>query len=61
MPNLVYEFLGRLPLASGCLPRRHPFGILWVNLDGPATIHAQIVEMAEKWASTSSSTSSTGW
>ena len=48
VPNPVYSFASA---GYRWLGERFPdatkFGILWVNLDGPSTIHAQIVEMAE--------------
>jgi hypothetical protein len=49
VPNPVYEFSSAgYRWLQGAYPDATKFGILWVNLDGPATIHAQIVEMAEK-------------
>jgi Periplasmic binding protein len=49
VPNPVYEFSSAgYRWLQGAYADATKFGILWVNLDGPATIHAQIVEMAEK-------------
>jgi len=49
VPNPVYSFASH---GYRWLLDAHPdvdkLGILWVNLDGPATIHAQTVEMAEQ-------------
>ena len=49
VPNPVYSFAAH---GYRWLLDAHPdvdkLGILWVNLDGPATIHAQTVEMAEQ-------------
>jgi ABC-type branched-subunit amino acid transport system substrate-binding protein len=48
IPNPVYSFASA---GYRWLQSAHPdadkLGILWVNLDGPATIHQQVVEMAE--------------
>jgi ABC-type branched-subunit amino acid transport system substrate-binding protein len=48
IPNPVYSFASA---GYRWLQEAHPeadkFGILWVNLDGPSTIHQQVVEMAE--------------
>ncbi|HKY64847.1 MAG TPA: ABC transporter substrate-binding protein [Acidimicrobiales bacterium] len=49
VPNPVYSFAAhgyRWLLEAN--PDVTKLGILWVNLDGPATIHAQTVEMAEQ-------------
>jgi hypothetical protein len=48
IPNPVYEFAGAgYRWLQGAYPDATKLGILWVNLDGPATVHAQIVEAAE--------------
>ena len=48
IPNPVYSFASA---GYRWIKEAHPeatdFGILWVNLDGPATIHAQTVETVE--------------
>jgi hypothetical protein len=49
VPNPVYSFASAGYRWLGAkYPDARTFGILWVNLDGPSTIHAQIVEMAKK-------------
>jgi hypothetical protein len=49
VPNPVYEFASAgYRWLQGAYPDADKLGVLWVNLDGPSTIHAQIVEMAEK-------------
>jgi Periplasmic binding protein len=49
VPNPVYSFASAgYRWLQGKYPDAKKFGILWVNLDGPSTIHAQIVEMAKK-------------
>jgi hypothetical protein len=49
VPNPVYSFASAgYRWLLGKYPEAKKFGILWVNLDGPSTIHAQIVEMAKK-------------
>jgi len=49
VPNPVYSFASAgYRWLGGRYPEATKFGILWVNLDGPSTIHAQVVEMAEK-------------
>ncbi len=49
VPNPVYSFASAgYRWLHGAHPDADKLGILWVNLDGPATIHAQIVEMARK-------------
>ena len=49
VPNPVYSFASAgYRWLLGKYPDARKFGILWVNLDGPSTIHAQIVEMAKK-------------
>ena len=49
VPNPVYSFASA---GYRWLLEAHPdvtkFGILWVNLDGPSTVRAQTVEMAEQ-------------
>jgi hypothetical protein len=48
VPNPVYSFASAgYRWLQGEYPEGDKLGILWVNLDGPSTIHAQIVEMAE--------------
>ncbi|MBN2623396.1 MAG: ABC transporter substrate-binding protein [Acidimicrobiales bacterium] len=48
VPNPVYSFASAgYRWIQGRFPEAGKLGILWVNLDGPATIHDQIVEMAE--------------
>lgn len=48
VPNPVYSFASAgYRWLNGEFPDSTKLGILWVNLDGPATIHDQIVEMAE--------------
>ena len=48
VPNPVYSFASAgYRWLQGEFPEADKLGILWVNLDGPATIHDQIVEMAE--------------
>jgi hypothetical protein len=48
VPNPVYSFASAgYRWLQGEYPEATKLGILWVNLDGPATIHDQIVEMAE--------------
>jgi hypothetical protein len=48
VPNPVYSFASAgYRWLGDKFPDARKLGILWVNLDGPATIHAQIVEMAE--------------
>ncbi len=49
VPNPVYEFAAAgWRWLQGAYPESTKLGVLWVNLDGPATIHAQIVEGATK-------------
>ena len=49
VPNPVYAFSSAgYRWLQGEYPDATKLGVLWVNLDGPATIHDQIVEMAEK-------------
>jgi hypothetical protein len=48
VPNPVYSFASAgYRWLQGKFPEATKLGILWVNLDGPATVHDQIVEMAE--------------
>ena len=48
VPNPVYSFASAgYRWLQGEYPEADKLGLLWVNLDGPATIHNQIVEMAE--------------
>ncbi|HEX5945188.1 MAG TPA: ABC transporter substrate-binding protein [Acidimicrobiales bacterium] len=48
VPNPVYSFASAgYRWLQGRFPEADKLGILWVNLDGPATIHDQIAEMAE--------------
>jgi hypothetical protein len=48
VPNPVYSFASAgYRWLKGEYPEADKLGVLWVNLDGPATIHSQIVEMAE--------------
>ena len=49
VPNPVYSFAAHgYRWLLDAYPDVDKLGILWVNLDGPATIHAQTVEMAEQ-------------
>jgi len=49
VPNPVYSFASAgYRWLEGAYPDATKLGILWVNLDGPATIHDQIVETAQK-------------
>jgi hypothetical protein len=49
VPNPVYSFAAHgYRWLTEANPDVEKFGILWVNLDGPATIHQQTVEMAEQ-------------
>ena len=48
IPNPVYSFASAgYRWIKEAKPEATNFGILWVNLDGPATIHAQTVETVE--------------
>jgi Periplasmic binding protein len=49
VPNPVYSFAAHgYRWLLDAYPDVDKLGILWVNLDGPSTIHAQTVEMAEQ-------------
>lgn len=48
VPNPVHTFASAGYRWLGArFPEARRLGVLWVNLDGPATIHDQVVEMAE--------------
>lgn len=48
VPNPVYEFQGAsYRWLRQAEPDAERFGMLWVNLDGPATVHDQVVETVE--------------
>jgi hypothetical protein len=48
VPNPVYSFASAgYNWLQDAYPDADKFGMLWVNLDGPATIHDQVIEMTE--------------
>jgi len=49
VPNPVYAISSAgYRWLGGKFPDAKRYGILWVNLDGPSTVHAQLVEMVKK-------------